>query len=347
MYKKNYKILTCFLLGAFLFSLNVTTQIAKAEESEGLDDIMEVVEETESDEEEEVDVADFSDDELTEAVPSELPEVEEDSELTKKLHGKMLLDVDGNGEVYYVDPVTGGKEYLADGSSAHRLLERRALGITEENFAELVIGENKEDASVCEENKLGKRLRGRIVLRVEENGEAYWINPENCRAYYAGTHEAAYELMKRMSLGIKKGDLAKVGDNKRQKVKRAYRYVLYAYAEDNDLSLEEAKEALKAKVKEMVTCLREKKELDSDTTREERRDYSRTCVQDAQIPRISKERREELKDTIRETREERMIEGEDGEKRSLSKLRIKTIVGRIVERRRVRMEEQADGGAEE
>ncbi len=117
----------------------------------------------------------------------------------------------------------------------YHLLERKALGISEENFTKLTLGEEKEDSNVCEDSKMGKRLRGKIVIRVEENGEAYWIYPENCRAYYAGTFDAAYELMRNFSMGIKKNDLAKVKDNERQKVKTAYRYAVYAYAEDNEL----------------------------------------------------------------------------------------------------------------
>lgn len=253
----------------------------------------------------EEDVEGISDEELLEPEPSELPEEAEDSELTKKMYGKMLLDVEGNGEVYYVDPVTGGKEYLANGFSAYRLLERRALGITEDNFAKLIQGDAKEDSSVCEESEMGKRLQGRIVLRVEKNGEAYWINPNNCRAYYTGTYDAAYRLMKNYSLGIKKQLLAKVRNNQRQKVKTAYRYSVYAYAEDNDVDLKTARVELKAKITAMHACMKDAGfNSEAKKTLKARVEQAQTCATDTGMPMINKERRMEVQETIKTVREE-------------------------------------------
>lgn len=287
----------------------------------------------------EEDVANIDDDELLEAEPSELPDVEEDEGFTKKMYGKMLLDVEGNGEVYYVDPVTGGKEYLADGTSAHKLLERRALGISEENFAKLIQGDAKEDSSVCDEADLGKRLRGRIVIRTEENGEAYWIYPDNCRAYYAGTFDAAYQLMKNYSLGIKKADLARVRNNERQRVKTAFRYAVYAYAEDNDIDLAGAREELKEEIEGMRTCMKDAGfSKDSDKTKEERIEQIKLCAEETEMPIIDKERRQEIRETIQEVRAEKR---ED--RREKLRMKIKNFAEKIKER----MKNRREGGGEE
>lgn len=266
----------------------------------------------------------ISDEELLEAEPSDLPPAEEDEELTERMYGKMLLDVEGNGEVYYVDPVTGGKEYLADGTSAHRLLERRALGITEANFAKLIQGDVKEDSSICDESLIGERLSGRIVLRVEENGEAYWINPDNCRAYYAGTFDAAYALMRDLSTGIKKDDLAKVRNNERQRVKSAYRYAVYAYAEDNDLDLATSRDELKDDITAMRDCMKEAGFASRDKKSfEERLAQVKTCATATDMPTISKERREEIKATIKAVREENSDESKT------MKQKIKAVANRV------------------
>jgi len=251
----------------------------------------------------EEDSENISDEELTEAEPSALPEVVEDEVLTKKYEGRMLLDVEGSGEVYYIDPTTGGKEYLADGSSAHRLLERRALGISEANFLKLTLGQTKDEASVCETSDLGKRLKGKIVLRTEAKGEAYWIYPVNCRAYYAGTHEVAYELMKKFSLGMKKETLAKIKNNARQDFKKAFRYTVYAYAQDNNVSLEQAKEAVKTKRETMKTCM---KEAEVKKTKEEKIAQSKICAEKSGLPVVDEEKREEIRETIKEVRIERL-----------------------------------------
>jgi hypothetical protein len=348
MTKKFTKISTILLLMAFIlspvlvFPVNAEeatdeTVVATSEETseeateeEDSDDAVDLIEAVTSDDEEELDIEDITDEELLEAEPSDLPNVEEDSALTEKLAGRMLLDVEGNGEVYYVDPVTGGKEYLADGESAQLLLRRRALGINEANFAKLILGEEKDDASVCEENELGSRLRGRIVLRTEENGEAYWILPTNCRAYYAGTYEASYELMKKFSLGIVKKTLAKIRNNNRQKMKNALRLAVYAHAEDNDMTLKEAREDLQDEVVSIKACMEDSRANDTEkSTGEVHRERVRTCVQSSEMPKISQERREEIKETIQETRQARKESAEAGQKKGLGDFNIGQIFQRV------------------
>lgn len=284
-------------------------------------------------------VAEISDEELIEAEPSDLPEEDIDDALTERMYGRMLLDIEGNGEVYYVDPVTGGKEYLADGASAHRLLKRRALGITEENFSKLELGENIDDLSVCDSSELGNSLKGRIVLRVEENGEAYWIYPENCRAYYAGTYEKAYGLMRDFSLGITKNNLAKIQDNKRQQVKTSFRYGVYAYAEDNDLDISEARETLKDSIESMRMCMKEAGfEWGEIFDKEDWINEIETCANEENFPIINKERRMEIKETIREIREEKL----ENNNFNFNKVKIKNLVESVKERIKARIKNITD-----
>jgi hypothetical protein len=267
----------------------------------------------------EIDVNSITDAELTEAEPSDVPEVAEDPALTEELSGQMLLDVEGNGEVYYVDPVDGGKEYLADGESAHALLRRRALGINEENFAKLDQGTEKSETSVCRVNELATRLRGRIVLRVDMNGEAWWILPTNCRAYYVGTHEAAYDLMKRFSLGITKENLGKIRNTERQNFKRAVRFSVYAYAQENDVTLEEAREFVKNESQEVRACVKDGGiSVDADNTRADVRARIRACHESSNLPVIDRERLLEIKSDIRDARRERMEE-----RREIREIRIR------------------------
>ncbi len=295
------KIFTSIALIALLFQFGLFIPSVSAAEAE-------VQEETEvslalTDE----DINEITDEELTEAEPSELPRREHSATLAQQMEGLMLLDVEGNGEVYYVDPVTGAKEYLADGAAAHSLLERRALGINEENFALLVQGVEKGEESVCRTNELGTRLKGRIVLRVEKQGEAWWILPVNCRAYYVGTQEAAYNLMKRFSLGITKDNLARIPDTDRQKLKRAVRFSVYAYAEENGVDLQEARDAVKAELGDVRACLRAKNVSSSDDI--ERgfvRSHLRVCWDESQLPVINKERLVEIRADISSARQERM-----------------------------------------
>jgi len=51
-------------------------------------------------------------------------------------------------------------------------------------------------------NKFPTRLSGKILLAVEKNGEAYYINPDNLRGYYLGRPSDALKLMRELALGI-------------------------------------------------------------------------------------------------------------------------------------------------
>jgi|GEM_PF-375252 len=57
--------------------------------------------------------------------------------------------------------------------------------------------------------KLIKKLNGRILLQVEKNGEAWYLHPSGKR-YYLADGEAAYQIMRYISLGISNKDLAKI-----------------------------------------------------------------------------------------------------------------------------------------
>jgi len=60
------------------------------------------------------------------------------------------------------------------------------------------------------DNSLVNRLRGRILLQVEELGQAWYINPVDGLRYYMKNGNAAYQIMRFLSLGITNDDLRKI-----------------------------------------------------------------------------------------------------------------------------------------
>jgi len=59
---------------------------------------------------------------------------------------------------------------------------------------------------------LTERLSGRILLQVEEHGEAWYINQDEGVRYYMKDGEVAYQMMREFGLGITNQDLAKIPD---------------------------------------------------------------------------------------------------------------------------------------
>lgn len=129
------------------------------------------------------------------------PVVAAEKSLTERVKGHILLQVQNHGEAWYVSPLDGARYYMKDGPTAYEMMRYFGLGMTEADFAKLETG-NEE---------LISRLLGRIVLRVQAHGEAYYVHPDGT-IHYLQNGEAAYQVMRSVSLGITNTDLEKVMD---------------------------------------------------------------------------------------------------------------------------------------
>lgn len=57
---------------------------------------------------------------------------------------------------------------------------------------------------------LAKKLSGRILLRVAASGQAWYVNPLDLKRYYLGRPADAFDLMRRLALGINETDINKI-----------------------------------------------------------------------------------------------------------------------------------------
>ncbi|MDD4271434.1 MAG: hypothetical protein PHF50_01375 [Patescibacteria group bacterium] len=64
--------------------------------------------------------------------------------------------------------------------------------------------------AIMADNTLAQKLKGKILLQVEENGEAWYVFPADLKRYYLGRPADALNLMKDLGLGITNADLAKI-----------------------------------------------------------------------------------------------------------------------------------------
>lgn len=55
---------------------------------------------------------------------------------------------------------------------------------------------------------LGQKLSGRILLQVQSRGEAWYINPADQKKYYLGRPADAFDLMRKLGLGVKHETMA-------------------------------------------------------------------------------------------------------------------------------------------
>ncbi len=170
--------------------------------------------------------------------------------------GKIYLQVEANGEAWYIYPVNDNRYYLGRPDDAFSIMRNLGLGISNANLAqipigiiqtnasdidndgleddlEVAIGTNafsadtdnddfsdkseieswhnpKGDGSLPKNQDLINRLKGRILLQVEKNGEAWYLNPNNNKRYFLGRPANAFAIMRELGIGITNANLSNI-----------------------------------------------------------------------------------------------------------------------------------------
>ena len=122
------------------------------------------------------------------------------SRIIDSVRGRIVLQVEDLGEAWYVDPVSGERYYLRDGKAVMAILRTLGLGISENDFSRLKSG----DAGLIE------KLKGRILIRAEKDGEAYYLNPKDNGLNYLYDGDSAYKIMTDFGIGISTADLSQI-----------------------------------------------------------------------------------------------------------------------------------------
>ncbi|MFH1745226.1 MAG: C39 family peptidase [bacterium] len=118
-------------------------------------------------------------------------------DLTTRLLGRILLQVQEHGEAWYISPVSKTRIYLGRPADAFNIMREQGLGISEADF-------------IYFNNTAPMRLSGRILLRVENFGQAYYVNPVDLKMHYLGRPQNAFEIMRDFGLGITNSDLKRI-----------------------------------------------------------------------------------------------------------------------------------------
>lgn len=125
--------------------------------------------------------------------------------LDGRLRGRILLQVEKAGEAWYVSPLDGERYFLGRPADAFSVMRSLGLGINNKDIEKIGL-----PSQTSTDDNLAKRLAGRIVLQVEANGEAWYIDPTDYKRYFLGRPNDAFALMRSKGLGITNGDLGEV-----------------------------------------------------------------------------------------------------------------------------------------
>jgi hypothetical protein len=110
--------------------------------------------------------------------------------------GYILLQVEKNGEAWYVYPGNGNKYFLGRPADAFAVMKKLALGAKHDFIANTDI--------------FPVRLSGSILLDTERNGEAYYIYPKDNKKYFLGNPGDAFRIMRGLGQGISNSGLINI-----------------------------------------------------------------------------------------------------------------------------------------
>lgn len=129
-----------------------------------------------------------------------------DSKLIDRLKGRILLQKEGKGETWYIDPIEQKRYYLGRPADMLRIMKNRGIGIANSSLKKIPTSKSNQTGDLA----LRRRLSGKILLQVQAKGEAWYVNPTDLKRYYLGKPADAFRVIREKALGISDSDLAEV-----------------------------------------------------------------------------------------------------------------------------------------
>jgi plastocyanin len=128
---------------------------------------------------------------------SVLPSITKADTFSSRLSGRILLSVESNGETWYVNPLNLKRYFIGDSLDALHIMQQLGLGISNRDFDSF-------------NGTAPARLSGFILIKVEDQGKAYYVNPVNNKAYFLGNPDQALRVLQGFGLGITNNNIDKL-----------------------------------------------------------------------------------------------------------------------------------------
>lgn len=157
------------------------------------------------------------------------PAISSAATMGERLQGKLLLQVEQGGRIWYVAP-KDKKRHEVTFENALPLFETHAVGITNDNLNKIRRADQYSTG-----NAFGKRFVGKLFLQVQDKGRIWYVDFNGLR--HEVTWKNLMDLFKKLSLGITNKDLGNIGigsTTKDNETSSAESDDDYDYEEDGD-----------------------------------------------------------------------------------------------------------------
>lgn len=125
------------------------------------------------------------------------------------LRGKIILKTEDKGEAYYISPNKKEMYFLSRPIIAFHVMREQGIGISNKDLEKIPVADNYCpgydlgcDNTNAHNTTFANSQKGKIFLQVENNGEAWYINPSDSKRYFLGRPADAFNLMRKLGLGI-------------------------------------------------------------------------------------------------------------------------------------------------
>lgn len=147
--------------------------------------------------------------------------VDSSNEMVEKLKGKIMLLVEKEGQAFYLNPKfnNGNYEmyYLGRPRDAFEIMRQQGVGISNNDLEKIPVADNYCPSYTpnCGKTNLhnldfANSQKGKIFLQVENDGEAWYVNPNNGKRYFLGRPADAFQVMRNLGIGISDSDFDKL-----------------------------------------------------------------------------------------------------------------------------------------
>ncbi len=133
----------------------------------------------------------------TEAEAHDLESVIAVQNIGLSLIGRIVIRPEASGEAYYLYPDTNEAYFLGRPADAFKIMRELGLGVSEKDFASF-------------NGYAPAHLAGKILIRPEANGEAYYVDPRDNKLHFLGRPQDAFDVMRELGLGVSEVDFAQL-----------------------------------------------------------------------------------------------------------------------------------------
>ncbi|PLX21082.1 hypothetical protein C0584_03510 [Candidatus Parcubacteria bacterium] len=123
-----------------------------------------------------------------------------DYEFSDKLKGKIVLQVESNGEAWYIDPIDLKRYYFGSPRETYLFIREKSKYLSGEEIFDYLFFEKI----------FPKELSGRFIANQDEDNEFYYVLPDSLLAVKINSAKEAFRLLKDNGVGISNQEIRKI-----------------------------------------------------------------------------------------------------------------------------------------